>query len=522
MNASATIISTRGRPTSGQVRLLAWLLTCCFIAFYTWYVVAHSDFDNEDVQNFVLLRTSGFWRFLLTSTNVHFVPGHRLLTWVSYSIAPMNFAVAVGLLMLFQLGSAFYLYRILGIMQIGSGQPIWLAIYCCSNLVAFGLIWWAHAQHRAPYVLLDLCAIYHYLIWLRQGGRRELAWIGFAYLGALCFYEKAVFIPLHMLVFGLLLHSRDFFRPRLRKAWPSLVLLVGSAGYVLAYVLSHQSHLQEEFHQMIVALPDSALRTHLYNLSPSGVQAVLAQRAFSSECGFLEVLASSVSGLSAEGDWDIHLNGFTVRIVLVCAFYLALAGWTAWRVSNGWKLMLGMLIVAGADFLPLALSDRGTILGDIIVHQYRYYYEELHLLVIFGGLWTMRVLANGPSLQEKTRMRLMAMLALLVYASLNVLNLWHAGQRSSGSMFSYYRATHAYMGHLRHDLSHLNETAPVFENSSIPGYLSVFGLVRDTRILVPLFVPDSRFDVDAPVRYRVREDGHVDQLGRKKTSTASS
>jgi len=449
---------------------------------------------------------------------VHFVPGHRLLTWLSYSIAPMSFVFAVGLLMLFQLGSATYLYRILGFMRIGSGQPLWLAIYCCSNLVVFGLIWWAHAQHRAPYVFLDLCAIHYYLVWLRQGGRRQLVWLGLAYLGALCFYEKAVLIPLHMLAFGLLLHPRDFFRPLLRKVWPPLILLALSAGYVLVYLATHQSHLQEEFHQLIGALPDTALRAHLNSLTPAGVQVELAQRAFSSECGFLKMLASSVTGLGVEGDWDVPRHGLSVRLVLIAALYLLLAGWTVWRVRDGWKLILAMLVVAGADFLPLALSDRGTILGDMILHQYRYYYEELHLLVIFGGLWTMRVLANCPSPQEKSQLRLLASLVLLCYASLNVVNLWHAGQRSSGSMLSYYRATHAYMAHLRHDLSSLHQPAPVFENSAVPGYLSVFGLVRDTRMLVPLFVPDSRFDVDAPVRYRIRDDGHVERLERNNPS----
>lgn len=521
MNPPAALAPAWWQPSSRQVRWLAWLTTCCFIAFYAWYVVAHSDFDNEDLNNFLLMRTSGFWQFLLTSTNVHFVPGHRLLTWLSYSIAPMNFVFAVGLLMLFQLGSATYLYRILGFMRIGSGQPLWLAIYCCSNLVAFGLIWWAHAQHRAPYVFLDLCAIHYYLVWLRQGGRCQLVWLGLAYLGALCFYEKAVFIPLHMLAFGLLLHEGDFFRPLLRKVWPPLILLALSAVYVLVYLATHQPHLLEDSRKLIGTLPEAAVRAHLASLAPAGNQAELAQRAFSSECGFLKMLASSVTGLSVEGDWDVPRHGLSVRLVLISALYLSLAGWTAWRVRDGWKLMLGMLVVAGADFLPLALSDRGTIWGGVILHQYRYYYEELHLLVIFGGLWTMRVLANCPLPQEKSRLRLLASLALLCYASLNVMNLWHAGQRSSGSMLSYYRATHLYMAHLRHDLSRLQEPAPVFENSAVPSHLSVFGLIRDTRVLVPLFVPGSRFDVDAPVRYRVSGDGHVERLERNKPSPGS-
>ena len=100
-------------------RRLAWATLALLVAYTAWYLLRYSDFNNDDLDNFMFMRSTGFWQFVLTPTNVHYVPLHRLLTWLVYHLDPMNFAVAVAVLMAFHLGTLVYLARSLHLLGLG-------------------------------------------------------------------------------------------------------------------------------------------------------------------------------------------------------------------------------------------------------------------------------------------------------------------------------------------------------------------------------------------------------------------
>lgn len=444
-----------------------------------WYLVRFSDFTNDDFHNLQLLQQTGLWRFIWTRAEVHYVPLHRLLTWFAYSIDPLNFPLVVGILMVFYIGILAYLLRCMDLFRAGIGGDLVVCGYAASASIICGLGWWAHAEHRVPYVFFDVCAIYHYLAWLKHGRRGHLWIAAVAFVAAFGFYEKAVLIPMHMLIIGYLSDEARF-RARARQvAIFPLILGLGSLGFVFLYL-----HLR----------PDS-IQTPL----------MLALRG---DLEFVKMLYLSVSGLAAGSVNDVPVDGVSPRLIILLLFTLLMFVFSFWRKRGSWMILAAMLVVSFLGYFPIALSNRVGWYGLSIAHQRRFYFEELQLIVLFLGLWFSRVAANVPSKTRRAAVMTAGMALVLVYAEVNVSSLRAARLQPLSWQWDL-NQSHNYMSHLRAGLAGIREAEPIFENNLLPKYLSLFNETPDTQTLLPLFKRNIRFDDSATPRYKVLQDGRV-------------
>lgn len=498
--------------------LLCLLFVACAVGYTAWYILRHHDFSNDDLDNFLLARRSGFLEYVLTPTDVHFVPLHRLLSWVVYYAAPMDFSLAVAVLMAFHVGALVYLYLTLRLLGARDAGKLLACVYSASALIVFGLIWWAHAQHRAPYVLLDLCAVYHYLAWLRSKKPLHLAIAAGAFVLAFGAYEKAVFIPVHMFLIGWLA-NRGAFHPRPWKAAALPALLLCVAGvYTLLYfhfqpigkldAVEQLRAVQANIDYQKMDGASVAKLEEMSRMSPAKLRLSFLKASARSELEFLKVIAGASIGLSIDGVRDIPFNGYSKRLMMILLLYGSLYAFSLWRIPGCVWIMVSLPLILLLDFLPIALSTRGTFFGETLTtHQYRFYYEEWHLVVLFAGLWCRQLYAAFPSLTSNRITWHVAFALVLAYGALNISNL-RASAKTQWTDLWFMESSHGYMNNLRESLKKITEPNPSFQNSNVPGYMSFFKHVTETRVLVPLFRPDARFD-STPARYTVDDAGNV-------------
>lgn len=460
-------------------RIAIFVLLTLLVAYTAWYLLRYSDFSNDDLDNLVLMRHTGFWEFVLMPTDVHYVPLHRLLTWLVYHIDPMAFGVPVTVMLAFHIGTLIYLAISLRLLGVGKASGLLVCGYAASGLVIYGLSWWAHAEHRAPYVFLDVCAICHYLAWLRKGRALHLWVAAVAFVLAFGFYEKAILIPLHMLVIGYLWQEARFRERPGRCGWPPFLFAIGSGIYVLTYLLLH----------------------------PASAQASLSQ-ALRADIEFVKVLFTAVSGMGVEVARDIPAHGWSLQLVGILMIGSLMLAWSLWRGRGSWKVLLAMLLVLLLDDLPIAMSNRIAVFGLLSPHQYRFGYEELHLIALFVGVWWARTAIKPATATGRTLIWVAGFSMVIAFAGLNAINL-RISRHTAWSGLWMMAYSHSYLAHLRQGLAKIANPEPVFENDPVPVYLSVFKITPDTRTLLPLFVPSVRFNVGAGPHYKVLQSGRI-------------
>jgi hypothetical protein len=460
-------------------RFITLAMALFLVAYTAWYMHRYSDFSNDDLDWFIIMKHSSFWHFVLMPTSLHYSPLHQVFTWLIYDIGPMNFGVAIALLIFIHIGTLIYLARSMQEFKVGQAGGLIVCGYAASSFIIFGLTWWAHAEERVPYVFLDACAIFNYLAWLRNRRQSSLWIAAVAFVAAFGFYEKAVLIPLHMLVIGYLSDEARF-RAQFRKVvWPPLLFALGSAAFILAY---------------LVFMPASAL-----------APLPLALRA---DLEFVKVLFFGTAGLGAESVHDVPIYGMSYGLAVLLLLGCAMFAVSFWRGRGSWKVLAGMLAVLLLDYLPIAVSKEVVVLGLGLPHNYRDYYEEIHIVALFSGLWFARIVAAQPSLPYRKTYWLIGCLLVMIYAVLNAFNVQQSRLKPLNLLWMMDHS-HGYLKNLRKGLANIKNSAPVFENDLLPRYLSIFGITPDTRTLLPLFLPDVRFDDTAHPRNKVTPDGRV-------------
>lgn len=474
-----------------QVQSDAWrtltrrvvIATVAVLVVYTvWYLLRYSDFSNDDLDFLVIMKHSSFWHFVLTPADVHYVPLHQFLTWLVYQISPMNFTVAVAILIVFHVGTLIYLGRSLQLLNAGQAGGLIVCAYAGSGLIIFGLVWWAHAEHRVPYVFCDVCAVYHYLAWLKSRRQFHLWIAAVAFVAAFGFYEKAVFIPVHMLVIGYLSDEARFRAQLRRVAWPPMVFGLGSVAFVLAYL----------------------------HFIPASVR-VGVPETIRADLEFAKVLFAGATALGVEGIHDVPAHGMSLRLAGVLLLACGAVMWSLWRGRRSWMILVAMLLVVLLDNLPIAMSNRIANVGLMITHQYRFHYEELQLLALFAGLWCARAAIPLASEFRRRAAWVFGFVVVAIYAGVNAYNIRELRHQPLGSLWIM-NQSHIYLRNLRSGLAQVTERSPVFENDKLPRYLTLFELTPDTRAMLPLFIPDVRFDDSVKPRYKVLQDGHVQQV----------
>lgn len=230
------------------------------------FVHGASYFREEDFDTMWLASVLPFDELLLLGIDEHFVPLHRLVSYVLYELAPMDFGAALLVLFGFQLLGVIYLYRVLKVVETshisvsGSELPepitaatnglllnrieswVLLGLYCTYVYLGVLFLWFTAGLHRLPYIAASLIAMYHYLRY-RHGRRLLDSLICFA--ATLCgfgFFTKGVLIPVYLLALELCFWKNTT-APARRTNFKLLgALLALSVCYLVAWKLLEDSH----------------------------------------------------------------------------------------------------------------------------------------------------------------------------------------------------------------------------------------------------------------------------------------
>lgn len=458
---------------------LTWLYLACCVAGFAWFLMVTGDFNNDDLDNFTTIRNGDLWRLMVSPLHGHWSPFHRFSTWLVYTVAPMRFEAAVLVLMALHAGTLVYLGATLRQFGLDLSGKVILCVYASCGLLLYGMIWWANAQLRVPHVLCCAAAIFHYVAWLKGGRNLHLVLAAGAFLIDLCVYQKSVLVPVYMGIVGLLAVPERFRAAPVAAAALPVGLFLVSIAFLAAYLKLSPAQMH----------PDFALASTMH---------WAVTKAFAG--GLIGVTNYRVDGLddptTAMMQWGVG------------AFWLSIFLVSLWLAPRVWKVWLAMFLVVMLDFLPLTTSSR-TFFGMLIAYSYRYHYEAIYLVAVFAGLVCAGTVHSWAEGGKIFRSRTLAVAVVAIYAAVNVVAIGLA--RTGSFEFEVSRMAHSYMGHLRNGLAWIKEPAPVFRDSTVPGYMSILVGPDKSSELVPLFIPDARFDPRSKEYYQVLESGKVVQ-----------
>lgn len=447
------------------------LVTLAELAF----AYRHSDFNNDDLDHFALAAKSSLLAYMGTPVEtIHIVPFHRLLTFLIFHLAPMNFKVALGLLGVVHGVTLYYLCRISRLFHAGIFGSAIVLCYALSVLNVFLFVWWASAAHRIPYLALSACATYHYLASLREDATRRDAVITIiAFLVGCGFYIKMVLLPFYLAVYGLAATGFAIGKWRRTLRLP-ICLTGGSVVYFVAY--SYFVHPGHAGIFLALQIDGEYLLALLGNLI-----------GFTLDTEFIQV-----AGL---------FNEWTIGVISVWLGMILFTTWRDKRVVIYWLLLISILFM---DFLPIARSDRSLFFANIVPYSVRYH-ADAPVIVAVMLLIIAATLAQHEVLVRRRKRVILAICTVSLYTVAMVMNL-RSESNHRALMFSTF--SHAYMHNLRKGLKKIHEAQSSFVITPVPKGMDWAGDVTTSDRLVHLFWPEAKFD---PMHgdYRVLEDGQV-------------
>lgn len=181
---------------------MTWSYVGLSIAAFSWILVSGTDFNNDDLDFFACLQKGDLLQLMLTPLNGHWTPFHRLSSWLVYRPGAMRFELMVAMLLAFHLMAVIYLRATVAKLGAGMSANLIACGYASCAFLLYGMLGIANAQLRVPHVALCAMAIYHYVAWLKGGGKRHVSLAAIAFLLDLCVYQKAVLVPVYMGLVG--------------------------------------------------------------------------------------------------------------------------------------------------------------------------------------------------------------------------------------------------------------------------------------------------------------------------------
>jgi hypothetical protein len=462
-----------------RAQLAAWLVVALCVCGFAWFILANSAFNNDDLDNFLTVRKGNILRLMIMPmTGGHWSPFHRFSSWLVYSIAPMRYGVAVAILILFHVGTLIYLQATLRLLGLKVADKVILCMYASCALLIYGMIWWANAQLRVPHVMLCAAAIFHYVAWLKGRPQRHLWLAAAAYLLDMLVYQKAVLIPVYMMVIGYFSEPTRFrVKSFSAAALPAALLVV---SLVFTAVFKYLSPPQ---------------------LYPPAIKDILHM-----EWSFLSALSSGVMGLMVNNIKDLG-TAYVVRQQYETALILlVLLVASLWASPRTWKLWIALLGVLVLDYLPVSTSSR-VLFGAVAPYSYRYHFETVYLVAMFAGLFCVQISRDRQALSGTLGTKVLPIVVVVIYLGVNIASL--AIAREEDQTIVYKRKAHLYMANLRDGLERIKEPDPTFVDSAVPWYMAVLVGPRRTEQLVPLFIPAARFTSADNAHYRVLLSGEV-------------
>jgi hypothetical protein len=376
-------------------RTEAWRWACfAAVAIHTGAIVAlvsrNSHFLDDDLVHFLQVLDTPFWTYLLTPIDLHFSPLHRLVTFAICRAAPLDFDLALVVLVGFHLAAAIYLFHALRLLVDDPAANVLFVIYGVNVYLFSAMVWWSAGAHRFPYILAIAACTFHYLRF--RSGRARLHWalIMIFMMFGLGFYEKAVLIPAYLFALELCL---------LRRA-PGRFVLGNFIGILAA---------------SLPTLCVFVLARHFLHTEQQGLQFDLGRMLDVQVIAFTRTSEGLLTLLGPQSDSLLRVNA---------AFWLALFSWSALSRPRTAILWFCAAAWISLNFTALAVSGRAVSFGPAVANPPRYYFELMVPLVVFAALMIreLRSEAKTPrrSRPALSRVRKLSILGILVlYACLS-------------------------------------------------------------------------------------------------------
>lgn len=345
---------------------LVWSSLIIFTLLLVLFVRANSYFIADDYDHFIQAAHLPLVQLLSTPIDVHYVPLHKLFSALILQLAPLNFDLALGVMLAFHAASIVLLHRLLQALSESPANLLIVLLYACNPFLLHTLLWWSSGIHRFPYVLLCLASLYAYLRYRQARQPRYLAGCYLAFVLAFGFYSKAILIPFYILGLELCLGGLKSGRLSQRFA-PGAVMLLVSLGYVLWYL-------------MAVPVMQQGPTPNLLLVG----EIVLSN--FKVMAGVLTLQLYNAPNLA-------------IKVAMALAMLTAIL-YSVWKARRSLWVWLVLFACVGISFAMVASSARGQVYGQMLATVHRYYWDVMFLFALFGGL-VLAMLRRQPQPQPQ-------------------------------------------------------------------------------------------------------------------------
>src|SRR4051812_6318569 len=211
-------------------------------AALVWHFASQSYFFQDDFVSLFHARTADLTPGWLIGNQIgRFAPGQRLLTFTLWRVAGFDFTAALAILVAIQSIGVVLVQRILALLFGSRWWTFAVAFaYGTSVLLMPALQWYSAGALTAPEATLALASIHAHLCWWRGGRPGWLWWSAAAMCGALLFSEKAVLVPVWLVLLRVLVLepgvSPATSARRVAREWRAwLLYVVPLAVYLIVY-----------------------------------------------------------------------------------------------------------------------------------------------------------------------------------------------------------------------------------------------------------------------------------------------
>jgi len=461
--------------------LVGALLTLAVVAL----IDQNSHFRADDFSTFYLARKRSFLEHAFAPIDIHVIPLHRASSYLIYKLFPLDFRVALVVLLSFHVGTLLYLYRTLEALKATQLNQLLLFVYAANVYFFVPLMWWTSGILRFPYIFFAVGSMYHYLRFRKSSASRQLLVVAVFFLLALGFYAKGFLIPVYLLGLEVCL-LRETPRAQLLR---NLYVL---SALALASVL-------------------------LYQFGQAGVSA--QHTGFNLHFDFIKNFEKLSLSVFSQG-----LLTFAYRGYRTTTDYVVRSVWTLFflytvirrpRTLLAWCVGLGLVAL---NILAIGISPRGSRFGLILHLTHRYYFELTFLAVVFLGL----ILQDLPRprlpafLTKLWARRAVSALGAIVIVAYALLSYWHAKELLERG-YAESSQVKEYVDNLRTSIEELNldpSEGLALVDGRVPGYILGFswGELRTYSRFLEIFdIRVSPPKQNAPL-YRITEHGKIERV----------
>lgn len=425
-------------------------------------------------------RALPLWKFLAIPIDVHFVPLHRLVTWALGLVAPASFAAAVGVLLAFHLVAMLFLYSTLELLRPTWLNAVFVAWYGTHVYIGVLFTWWTSGLHRLPYVFFFSLAAHTYAKYRWQPSAGRFLGVFACFVGAMGFFEKALFIPIGLAGIEAVLW-RDA-SVRTRRAAAALLGTLAVAAVASVALWRHAVGPQ----WATIGGGASFLFTYL-------------------KLSWLVLLLSAGAQVH-EGLWPM------------LAIFLALVAVTVIRRRSALRVWLvGALLVSISLEITGVSPPRVQAWGLALPYSHRYYPDVMFVLVLFSALACHRAMGLGAAADARSALRpacehpLCTLPALVALVAVAVLS-YRASAGDMKFLYTQQSRVRAYMTNLTTGLEPLRKrrTPPTFVDGAVPySVIPMGGWVAQQSVFVEALGVRARFVSKRRTAYRILPTGKV-------------